>query len=188
MKGFFAIEQIHGERPGSNLIPKWKAIEGFEGFEVSDGGSVRSLTRQILCKNGVVKTIRGKDVPSFPNKDRGGYHYVSISKNNKTFCLSVHRLVAKAFIFNPEGKPEVNHKDFDTANNWVGNLEWATELENMLHAAEGGKMARLLSIGTARQIKVAIQEGVGRSAAALQFGISKSLYEKIRRGEVWRWL
>ena len=67
-----------------------------------------------------------------------GYSMVCLSNKGKSRLCSVHRLVAKAFIPNPENKPEVNHKDGNKQNNRVDNLEWATDREQMIHAYSTG--------------------------------------------------
>lgn len=96
---------------------EWKSIDGFEGlYEVSNMGRVRN-------KDGLI--LRGS------YSSRGGYHTVSLFKQGKKIWRSVHRLVAIAFIPNPEHKPVVNHIDENKTNNCVSNLEWVTQKENM---------------------------------------------------------
>lgn len=100
----------------------WKDIPGFEGlYEVSSCGLIR--------KGGRIKKL---------HKDHGGYLTVWLSKCSKMKCLKVHRLVALAFIPNPEGKRTVNHIDGNKQNNHVENLEWATHSENITHANNTG--------------------------------------------------
>lgn len=67
-----------------------------------------------------------------------GYTFVQLRKNNKTKCLSVHRLVAMAFINNPKNKPQVNHINGNKKDNNVENLEWCTQGENNAHAYRNG--------------------------------------------------
>lgn len=67
-----------------------------------------------------------------------GYHIVCLHLNGKKKLTKVHRLVAQAFIPNPNNKPQVNHKDLDKTNNNVDNLEWVTGYENYLHAVANG--------------------------------------------------
>lgn len=103
----------------------WKAIEGYENkYEVSSLGRVRSYKPskndwQILKP----RTSKSKGLVT-------GYLRVGLRKNNifKIFCI--HKLVAKAFIPNPENKPQVDHIDGNIFNNTVDNLRWATQKEN----------------------------------------------------------
>ena len=71
----------------------------------------------------------------------GMYMYVGMSKNGKPAAKAVHRLLAECFIPNPEGKLEINHKDGNSLNNDLNNLEWCTRSENMKHAYSTGLMA-----------------------------------------------
>src|SRR5215467_14906441 len=84
-----------------------------------------------ISSYGRLKSVNGGKVWKF-HKNKGGYLTTSIysPETKKSLSRSVHRLVAKYFIPNPENKPQVNHKDFDKTNNHVDNLEWCTCLEN----------------------------------------------------------
>ena len=118
----------------------WKDIKGYEGmYQVSDLGRVRSLDRKCLNREGVM--VRRKGAIKSLSKNRQGYLYVNLSSGTKNATnkrTRVHRLVAEAFIPNPENKPQVNHKDLDKSNNSVSNLEWVTRKENVEHAWENG--------------------------------------------------
>lgn len=111
----------------------WKAIKEYNNYyEVSNFGNVRSLDRIAKTKAGVIKPTKGK-VLRLTLKNNG-YKTVMLCVNDKRKRFHVHRLVAQAFIPNPENKSEVNHKDGNKANNNVANLEWNTKSENMQHA------------------------------------------------------
>lgn len=111
----------------------WKPISGYETtYEVSDGGLVRSL--------GGRRGTHGKVLKGFNYK---GYRKVDLCINSKKRTFQVHRLVAEAFIPNPDNLPKVNHIDGVKHNNAVSNLEWCTHTENMHHAWRTGLMAKV---------------------------------------------
>lgn len=117
---------------------KWLPIKNYEGlYEVSESGEVRSIDRVIPVSNQSDRTVKGKVIYQTSNV-QVGYKQVSLWKNNKNTLHYVHRLVAEAFIPNPDSKPEVNHIDGNRCNNLVENLEWVTSSENSYHASEIG--------------------------------------------------
>ena len=110
-------------------IEIWKDVENYEGlYQVSNLGRIKSLERDVYCQNGIVHRIKEKIlVPGLNNK---GYQYVGLSKNGKRKDMTIHRLVAMAFIPNPENKSQINHRDEVKNNNVVENLEWCTAQYN----------------------------------------------------------
>lgn len=107
----------------------WKEIPGYEGYyEVSTLGNIRSMDRIINCPWGKVYPAKGK--PKKISKFKTGYLYVNLYKENKTHKELVHRLVAIAFIPNPQSKPCIDHIDGDRTNNNVTNLRWCSIKEN----------------------------------------------------------
>lgn len=109
----------------------WKPIKGFEGhYEVSNYGRIRSLDYYSVMRDGRRKTVKGRIMSQIP--DRYGYPCVNLyDENHKMKHLTVHRLVAIAFIPNPNNLPVINHKDEDKTNNCVENLEWCTVKYNV---------------------------------------------------------
>ena len=107
----------------------WKDVVGYEGFyQVSNNGNVRSVDRQVRCSNSV-RFYKGKILSQC--KDDHGYFRVLLAKAGKHKSSQVHRLVAEAFIQNPNNLPEVNHKDENPGNNCIDNLEWCSKNYNL---------------------------------------------------------
>lgn len=118
----------------------WKDVAGYENlYQVSNLGRVKRLSHVIISNFGIHKnckiTLKERVLKTESRVTRGrgleiGYVRCSLSKNgvSKNYC--VHKLVAQAFIPNPENKPQVDHIDTNTLNNRVDNLRWVTCLEN----------------------------------------------------------
>lgn len=103
----------------------WKAVEETYGLlEVSSEGRVRSNMRD------------GRILKATP--DKKGYLRLHVTIKQKRYAFKVHRMVAQAFIPNPENKPQVNHIDGDKNNNAASNLEWVSNRENAHHAVRNG--------------------------------------------------
>lgn len=115
----------------------WKDIPEYEGlYQVSNLGRVKSLERKVKKWDGI-KTVREKILSQ--NKTPFGHLKVIFSKENKHYHPSVHRLLAMAFIPNPQNFPVINHINGNPADNRIENLEWTTQSKNVLH---GFKMGR----------------------------------------------
>lgn len=111
----------------------WKSIKGYEGiYEVSNYGRIKSLSR-ITSNN---RRLKEKIINGgyYPN----GYKLVCLRKNGINKNHLIHRLVAEAFILNPNNYSVVNHLDGNKKNNHVSNLEWCTQSDNLKHAIEIG--------------------------------------------------
>ena len=100
---------------------EWKAISQFPNYEISNYGRVRRMWKN----HTKLKKTR---------LNKYGYEIVHLSKDSINKHCPVHRLVAMAFIPNPDNLPEVNHIDGNKENNCVDNLEWVSRSENMKHA------------------------------------------------------
>ena len=129
----------------------WKDVEGYEGlYQVSNLGRVKSLSKNWCHK---------KEIILIPRKINSGYVFTTLFKNGKSKNITIHRLVAKAFIPNPLKKEQVNHINGIKTDNRIENLEWCTREENKIHALitkgelikSGGRNGNLK---TAKKVKV----------------------------------
>lgn len=115
----------------------WTDVINYENlYAISPDGIVKGLQRTIVRSDGQVCSYPEKILKS--RVSRGGYETVRLNKNNLSFTAYVHRLVAAAYVSNPEFKPFVNHKNGVKTDNSFENLEWVTHQENVQHAYDNG--------------------------------------------------
>lgn len=147
------------------MAPTWKDVNGYEGlYLVSSEGDILSLPRTVKTRNasGCI-TIHRKAKRIKPRlRGRGDlmYQAVTLSKDGKSKTYSLHRIVALAFIPNPENYDEINHKDENPLNNRVDNLEWCTRQYNIDYSKSkrvaqylnGEKIAEYKSISYASEL------------------------------------
>ena len=144
----------------------WKPIKGYEGiYEVSSYGRVRSMEHKARHKsrtgNEFQVTYKGRNRILYTDKQ--GRKYLNVKCNGKMKSYRVHRLVAEAFIPNPDNLPFVNHKDENPSNNRVENLEWCTEQYNATYGKAREKQAKKLrGRKHSEEHKQKISEGVKR--------------------------
>lgn len=119
------------------FLEEWRQIRGFPDYLVSNYGRVKSLSRNY--KYGSHEDIILK------TNDRRGYRGVTLFRDGARYYKSVHRLVAEAFIPNPDKLPLVNHKDENKSNNRVDNLEWCTRLYNANYGSSRQKISDRVS-------------------------------------------
>lgn len=119
----------------------WKDIPGYEGrYLASSFGRIRTAERWVVRPKKGKPGMRSRIIQ--PCINRCGYVMVGLGKWKERRTFTVHRIITKTFLENPEGKEFVNHKDFDRTNNHVSNLEWCTRRENTDHALQNGRYWR----------------------------------------------
>ena len=160
-------------------------IPGFEGYQVSNHGRVKSKKRAKILKPYLTR----------------GYPRVSLYNNlGRRKCKLVHRLVAEAFIPNPDNKSDVNHINGCKTDSNVSNLEWVSASENMAHAHNNGLRPILNTQGEKNgfaklteaeviQIKQLLSDGkLTQKTIGSQFNISRSTVKSIKSGKRWSYL
>ena len=155
---------------------EWRDIEGYVGiYQISNFGRVKSFY-------GKQPRIM---IPKLNNRD---YLVLRLNKHSARECLPVHRLVAKAFIPNPDNKPQINHIDGNKLNDYVGNLEWVTAKENTKHAYNIGLVKKGEGHGRAKLTNAQVvyirdnPDKLSCKALAEKFGVCKATIGRIQLG------
>jgi hypothetical protein len=146
----------------------WHPIEGAEGYEVSNLGRVR-VTRYL-------QTARGGS---------NGYRTVTLPGRKQRY---VHRLVAEAFVGNPDNLPEVNHIDSDPGNAAASNLEWVDSSQNKLHAIKYGNRKRNLTADQVRDIRKKLSQGESQKSLAVLHSTTETMIYRIKKREIYNWV
>jgi hypothetical protein len=165
------------------MAERWLPIAGYEGlYEVSDMGNVRSIPRPSTA-GGLLKQTHS----------HGGYMKVCLSKGNHVRTCAVHRLVASAFVDNPNHKPEVNHLNGDKSDNRAANLDWCTRSENEAHAFAvlgkkpnapwKGKARRFARRFTDEQVRAIRKDSRPLRVIGMEYGVSKTAIRDIKAGK-----
>ena len=173
----------------------WKDIETHMGFyQVSNLGMVRSLDRTVTNKRYGKQRIKGCYLSCCINS--AGYNHVALRDSGVVKVMTVHRLVANAFLSNPMGKETVNHINGDKNDNRIANLEWNTWKENVNHAWANGLVKQktgeqngrsILTWKNVRAIRKYISLGgkITHKQIAKKYGVSRVSISKIIRNETW---
>ena len=147
----------------------WTDIKGYPNYSVSNLGRVRSKKTGKILK---------------PYKTNRGYLTVGFWSDGKKKRLSIHRLVAQAFIQNLNNLPEVNHINGCKADNNVNNLEWSSGSANISHAYQTGLRKAKLTNSDKEKILQLIEKGFTQRAIGKLFNVSHSAVGNIKRNRV----
>lgn len=163
----------------------WKDVVGFEDcYEVSNLGNLRSKER--LVKHYVEGfTRKYKSSTKNLRMTSCGYLKCNLKKDGKRFDFRVHRLVAMAFIPNPENKPSVNHINGIKTDNRVENLEWSTHSENVIHAVKHRLTKTKLTDEQALEI---FNSNKTFRALASEYGVNSSIINRIKHKRAYKHL
>lgn len=118
-------------------VAGWEAL-----YEVSTRGQVRAKPRPVVNQTGATSGSHAGGA-MHPSVNGAGYLQVQLKRSGEVVAKQIHRLVAEAFLLNPDGLPEVNHRDGDRTDNSVSNLEWCSRHYNVLHASRGRGVRQL---------------------------------------------
>lgn len=152
----------------------WRIIEEYPDYKINSFGTVMSFKRD---SNGIKKL-------SFIDKD--GYERVNLRVNNKAKNAPVHRLVAKAFIPNPDNLPQVNHKNGIKLNNVPENLEWCSNLDNQRHAWNSDLKTVKLTTLQVLEIREALFNGISNTELANKYNVDQSSISNIKTNRTWK--
>lgn len=174
-------------------VEVWRPIPGYEGsYEVSSEGRIRTIDRTFITVSGAKQRKRSRLMELMPA--RGGYLRVCLYRDGVGQGAQVHRLVAAAFLSNPEGKPHVNHVNFVKTDNRLVNLEWVTQSENQQHSARHGRFNPILnpkralkySAETIAEFRERVRNGERAGTIRREYGISSAHADRIAKGTTWR--
>lgn len=184
----------------SKKIEEWLSIDGFSKYEASTLGNIRSVDRVVYQKvnGGKVVGIHRKGKVLKQKTYTGGYKSVYIINGMDVFVdIAVHRLVAIAFIPNPENKKCVHHINHIRSDNSLGNLQWVTHSENNKEAYVHGSQSRRGEKNTqsklidadVRDIKMNLEFGLlDIDELADKYNVSRQTICDIREERRWSWL
>lgn len=131
--------------PEQKELEIWKTISNYEEYEISNLGRVKRLSYYKNVCNGGKQHCNERVLK--PQKRKRGYLAVTLSKHGKIKSFLVHRLVAEAFVPNPNNYPQVNHKDENPTNNEATNLEWCNQYYNSNYGTSKYRIAAKLKNG-----------------------------------------
>ncbi len=173
----------------------WKSVIGYEGlYEISNYGRLKALAKIVESPDWGHRALKKRKERILKCHISNGYVRVQLSINkNNTKELPVHRLVAQAFIPNPENKLEVNHINCIKHDNRVENLEWCTSLENKKHARKMGLLKGRVgedhphtTLKNEQVIEIYLNDNLSCYNLSKIYSTSQSTIVNIKRGKTWQ--
>ena len=156
----------------------WKPVSGFDGYyEVSNLGNVKSIDRYIIDSRGRRRFFKGQVLKT--RHSHNGYVLCNLKKDGNNYNVRVNRLVAKAFVENPENYDEVNHIDFNKDNNKATNLEWCSNKYNINYTYKNDKSKSQKHVQKIDPITMEVLDEYISLAEAAR--INKGRYQNISR-------
>lgn len=153
---------------------EWKNVVGFPEYKVNYFGQIKSFKRY---KNGKILS---------PYTDKDGYRCVRLRVLGGAKTEKVHRVVAKAFIENPQNLPQINHKNGLKFDNTMPNLEWSSNIDNQRHAWDNDLKTIKLTTDDVRAIKKRLATGESNTLIAKDFNVDQTLISNIKTGKIWK--
>lgn len=171
---------------------EWKDIIGYEGlYKVSNLGRIKSLKREVKRKTG---NYIAKEKILKQMKLKNGYLRVGLYKDKVYKVYFVHRIVALAFLKNPNNHPEVNHIDENKENNMVKNLEWVTREDNVKHGTKIERCKLKLSkrvkgtnVTTGEIIEFSSTVEAGKNGFSQSAVCTSCKNNKVHKGYIWEY-
>ena len=161
------------------MIEKFKPVKGYTGiYEISNLGRVKSLSRVIERNDGNTRVTEDRIILPFLTKC--GYHQIVLCKDGVRKKHLIHRLVANAFIENPDKLPIINHKDENKLNNRVDNLEWCSAYYNLRYGKMQAKLVKIDVIDSKGDI-IEVVDGIRECER--KYSISKYLIKQSSNGK-----
>jgi len=185
-------------RKENRIKEVWKVIPDYEIYEVSSLGGVRSIDRIVpqRVRGGTVANIHRKGKALRQKTYTGGYKSVYLYSGSKERNVSVHRLVARAFLKNTHNKRCVHHRNGIRDDNRLANLKWVTHSENNKEAyvtgnktmrGESNSMSKLTN-DMVKEIKLRLGFGASYKLLAKEYCVSNQCVKDIEIGRRWGWL
>ena len=159
----------------------WKDVSGYEGlYQVSCSGLIRSIDKIINGCNYKPRRIIGKILT--PYISLNGYLTITLSKNNVLKNHRLHRIIAKAFLSNPQNLPEINHKNENKRDNNITNLEWCTKLYNIRYGNGISKRSKL----NTNQVFSILKDGRTLKEIAKDYNVHFTTISQIKRRIIYK--